>query len=191
MLRSIVILTPQVSIQYMTNIIIIYSTTDGHTREICSYLEQVVEALGSQVALVDIDDTDEVDLKPFDMIVIGASIRYGKHDKKIYSFIERNLTILEDKANAFFSVNVVARKPAKRQPDTNPYLKKFLKEITWQPKTLAVFAGKIDYPRYSFWDRNIIRLIMWMTKGPTDPTVTIDYTDWKQVEDFGRMISEM
>lgn len=191
MLRSIVILTPQVSIQYMTNIIIIYSTTDGHTREICSYLEQVVEALGSQVALVDIDDADEVDLKPFDMIVIGASIRYGKHDKKIYKFIERNLTILEDKANAFFSVNVVARKPAKRQPDTNPYLKKFLKEITWQPKTLAVFAGKIDYPRYSFWDRNIIRLIMWMTKGPTDPTVTIDYTDWKQVEDFGRMISEM
>lgn len=175
----------------MSNIIIIYSTTDGHTREICSYLEQVVEALGGQVTLVDIDDADETDLKPFDMIVIGASIRYGKHDKKIYKFIERNLTILEDKANAFFSVNVVARKPAKRQPDTNPYLKKFLKEITWQPKTLAVFAGKIDYPRYSFWDRNIIRLIMWMTKGPTDPTVTIDYTDWKQVEDFARMISEM
>ena len=175
----------------MSNIIIIYSTTDGHTREICSYLEQVVEALGGQVTLVDIDDADEADLKPFDMIVIGASIRYGKHDKKIYKFIERNLTILEDKANAFFSVNVVARKPAKRQPDTNPYLKKFLKEIAWQPKTLAVFAGKIDYPRYSFWDRNIIRLIMWMTKGPTDPTVTIDYTDWKQVEDFARMISEM
>jgi menaquinone-dependent protoporphyrinogen oxidase len=175
----------------MSNIIIIYSTTDGHTREICSYLKQVVEALGGQVTLVDIDDADEADLKPFDMIVIGASIRYGKHDKKIYKFIERNLSILEDKANAFFSVNVVARKPAKRQPDTNPYLKKFLKEIAWQPKTLAVFAGKIDYPRYRFWDRNIIRLIMWMTKGPTDPTVTIDYTDWKQVEDFGRMISEM
>ena len=175
----------------MSNIIIIYSTTDGHTREICSYLEQVVEALAHQVTLVDIDDADVVDLKPFDKIVIGASIRYGKHHKKIYEFIEKNLSVLDNKPNAFFSVNVVARKPAKRQPDTNPYLKKFLREITWKPKTLAVFAGKIDYPRYSFWDRNIIRLIMWMTKGPTDPTVTIDYTDWKQVEDFGRMISEM
>ncbi len=72
----------------MSNIIIIYSTTDGHTREICSYLEQVVEALGHQVTLVDIDDADEADLKPFDKIVIGASIRYGKHDKKIYEFIE-------------------------------------------------------------------------------------------------------
>mgnify|MGYP001815622606 CR=1 FL=1 len=175
----------------MSNIIIIYSTTDGHTREICSYLGRVVETLAHQVTLVDIDDADEVDLIAFDKIVVGASIRYGKHDKKIYEFIERNVSVLENKPNAFFSVNVVARKPAKRQPDTNPYLKKFLKEITWEPKKLAVFAGKIDYPRYSFWDRNIIRLIMWMTKGPTDPTVTIDYTDWEQVEDFGRMICEM
>ena len=111
----------------MSNIIIIYSTTDGHTREICSYLEQVVEALAHQVTLVDIDDADVVDLKPFDKIVIGASIRYGKHDKKIYEFIEKNLSVLDNKPNAFFSVNVVARKPAKRQPDTNPYLKKFIK----------------------------------------------------------------
>jgi menaquinone-dependent protoporphyrinogen oxidase len=175
----------------MSNIIIIYSTTDGHTREICSYLEQVVEAFGDQVTLLDIDDADETDLKSFDKIVIGASIRYGKHGKKIYRFIERNLKLLDDRPNAFFSVNVVARKPAKRQPHTNPYLKKFLREITWKPKTLAVFAGKIDYPRYSFWDRNIIRLIMWMTKGPTDPSLTVDFTDWQQVEGFGRTIHEM
>ena len=86
---------------------------------------------------------------------------------------------------------MVARKPEKRQPDTNPYLKKFLKEISWKPKNLAVFAGKIDYPRYRFWDRNIIRLIMWMTKGPTDPNATIDFTDWEQVDDFARFICDM
>jgi menaquinone-dependent protoporphyrinogen oxidase len=85
----------------------------------------------------------------------------------------------------------VARKPEKRQPDTNPYLKKFLKEISWKPKKIAVFAGKIDYPRYTFFDRNMIRLIMWMTKGPTDPAATIEFTDWKQVEEFGVTISEM
>lgn len=175
----------------MSSIIIIYSTTDGHTREICSRLVRVIEQQGEQVTIVDIEDASSVDLAGFDKIVIGASIRYGKHDRKVYEFIERNLQLLEDKLNAFFSVNVVARKPAKRQPDTNPYLKKFLKEIAWKPKKLAVFAGKIDYPRYSFWDRNIIRLIMWMTKGPTDPTVTIDFTDWEQVEDFARIICEM
>lgn len=48
-----------------------------------------------------------------------------------------------------------------------------------------------DYPRYRPFDRFMIRLIMWMTKGPTDPATVVDYTDWKEVEAFGRVISEM
>ena len=175
----------------MANIIIIYSTTDGHTVNICSRLRQVINGCGHQVSIVSIDDVQSVDLVAFDKIVIGASIRYGKHNKKVYAFIKSNEQLLNSKPNAFFSVNVVARKPEKRQPDTNPYVKKFLKEITWKPGRAAVFAGKIDYPRYTFFDRNMIRLIMWMTKGPTDPAATIEFTDWDQVEAFGRTISEM
>jgi len=175
----------------MSKVIIIYSTTDGHTKLICSRIEQVLENAGDDVTIVSIDDIGSVDVSSFDKIVIGASIRYGVHHKKVYDFIRMNHEMLERKPNAFFSVNVVARKPEKSHPDTNPYLKKFLKEITWQPKKLAVFAGKIDYPRYGFLDRNIIRFIMWMTKGPTDPAATIEFTDWEQVEAFGRIVSEM
>jgi menaquinone-dependent protoporphyrinogen oxidase len=175
----------------MSKIVIIYSTTDGHTEVICSHLAEGISSYGNDVVLVSIEDVHSADLASFDKIVIGASIRYGKHNQKVYDFITANQTLLESKPNAFFSVNVVARKPGKSQPDTNPYLKKFLREISWQPKQLAVFAGKIDYPRYNFLDRNIIRFIMWMTKGPTDPTATIEFTDWKQVEAFGRVINEM
>jgi menaquinone-dependent protoporphyrinogen oxidase len=32
---------------------------------------------------------------------------------------------------------------------------------------------------------------MWMTKGPTDPNTNIEFTDWSQVEEFGRLVSEM
>ena len=175
----------------MSKVIVVYSTTDGHTRVICARLEDVIFKLGDEVSVVSIDDVQTVDLASFDKIVIGASIRYGKHNKKVYDFIAANQALLDGKPNAFFSVNVVARKPEKNQPETNPYLKKFLKEICWQPKLLAVFAGKIDYPRYNFFDRNIIRFIMWMTKGPTDPTATIEFTDWKQVEAFARTVSEI
>jgi len=175
----------------MSSILIIYSTTDGHTRKISQRLQQVIEQQNHQVKIVSINDEADVDLTLFDKIIVGASIRYGKHSPHVYQFIKRNQLILESKPNAFFSVNVVARKPEKRQPDTNPYLKKFLKQIVWKPKQLAVFAGKIDYPKYSFWDRSIIRLIMWITKGPTDPKTVKEFTDWKQVEAFGRVISEM
>ena len=175
----------------MAEVLIVYSTTDGHTLKICRRLQQVVEAQDHQVRLVSIDDVDPRDLAGPDKLVVGASIRYGKHNPKVYRLIEDNARVLESKPNAFFSVNVVARKPEKRSPDTNPYVKKFLKQIAWTPKNVAVFAGKIDYPRYSLMDRSIIRFIMWMTKGPTDPTTVIEFTDWDQVEAFGRVISEM
>ncbi len=175
----------------MAKIIIIYSTTDGHTREICYYLQQVIEKRNNHVVLISINNEAEIDLKSFDKIVIGASIRYGKHSPKVNEFIKKNLHILESKSNAFFSVNVVARKPEKNHPETNPYLIKFLRQIPWKPMKLAVFAGKIDYQKYKFWDCLMIRLIMWMTKGPTDPKTNIEFTNWSQVEDFGQVISEI
>ncbi|TNF99003.1 MAG: menaquinone-dependent protoporphyrinogen IX dehydrogenase [Gammaproteobacteria bacterium] len=175
----------------MAKIVIIYSTTDGHTKKICQHLQQAVESQNHQVTLVSINDETAIDIKSFEKIVVGASIRYGKHNPKVYEFIKRNLQILDSKPNAFFSVNVVARKPEKNQPDTNPYLKKFLKQIPWKPKKLAVFAGKIDYQRYSVMDRLIIRMIMWITKGPTDPKTSIEFTNWTQVEEFGQIISDM
>jgi menaquinone-dependent protoporphyrinogen oxidase len=175
----------------MANIIFIYSTTDGHTRKICSRLVQVVKEHGNQATLVSIHDNKEVDLKLFDKIVIGASIRYGKHQKEVYQFIKYHSQVLEKKPNAFFSVNVVARKPDKNQSDTNPYIKKFLMRSSWQPRKIAVFAGKIDYQKYNFLDRFIIRLIMWMTKGPTDTKVAVEFTNWGQVKDFGLTICKM
>lgn len=172
-------------------ILIVYSTTDGHTLEICQRLQKIIEAQNHKVTLVSIDEVAIMDLTEFQKIVIGASIRYGKHSQKIIDFINLNQKILESKPNAFFSVNVVARKPEKNKPHNNPYLLKFLKRISWKPKELAVFAGKIDYPKYTFFDRLVIRLIMWMTEGPTDSDTVMDYTDWQSVNNFGQVISNM
>ena len=175
----------------MANILIIYSTTDGHTLEICQRLQRVIEQRSHFVELVSLNDELPEDMTHFDKIVVGASIRYGKHQPQVYEFVRTNRQLLESRPSAFFTVNVVARKPEKSQPETNPYLKKFLRQTAWHPSVLAVFAGKIDYQIYSFWDRLIIRFIMWVTKGPTDPTTVIDYTNWEKVEDFARVVSEM
>lgn len=175
----------------MAKILIIYFTTDGHTREICHRLQKVIEFQNNQVALVPLDNIAEVSLKSFDKIILGASIRYGKHNPKVYAFIKKNSEILESKPNAFFSVNLVSRKPEKNQPETNPYLQRFLKKLPWQPSLLAVFAGKLDYQKYSFIDRMMIRMIMWMTKGPSDPKTNVVFTNWDEVDNFGRRVSDM
>jgi menaquinone-dependent protoporphyrinogen oxidase len=173
----------------MDRILILYSTTDGHTRKIGQRLQQVIAQAGHEAVLVSVSDEPEVDLAGFDRIVIGASIRYGLYRPAIINFVVRNRQLLDSKPNAFFSVNIVARKAEKCQPDTNPYMQKFLKQTAWQSKNMAVFAGKLDYPKYRFLDRQLIRLIMLMTKGPTDPHAVIEFTDWQEVEAFGRLVS--
>ena len=133
----------------------------------------------------------DAELEAYDKIVVGASIRYGKHRPAVVDFIERNAAVLNRKASAFFSVSVVARKPAKNQPHTNPYVRKLLRRIAWRPRAVGVFAGKIDYPRYGSVDRTIIRFIMLLTGGPTDPEAVVEFTDWRQVEAFGDLIARM
>lgn len=175
----------------MARILIGYSTTDGHTKKICNRLQKVIEQQGHQITLLSIADCSNPDLRNFDKVVIGASIRYGRHSRLVIDFINRNRELLDSRPNAFFSVNVVARKPEKSRPEANPYLQKFLRRISWRPRELAVFAGRIEYPSYGFFDRQMIRLIMWMTRGPTDPKAVVEFTDWQQVEEFGRLICKM
>jgi menaquinone-dependent protoporphyrinogen oxidase len=175
----------------MSKILVVYSTTDGHTRRICERLQQVMAQQGHTATVVPLAQAEALDLPGFDKIVIGASIRYGKHQPMVKQFIERHQALLEGKGTAFFSVNIVARKPEKNQPDTNPYLIKFLRTLAWKPKLLGVFAGKLDYPRYRLVDRFMIRLIMLMTNGPTDPKAVIEFTDWQQVEAFAQRVCDM
>ena len=172
----------------MPKTLILYSTTDGHTEVICRRLQQVLENHGQRAMLLSMNDGITPNLDAFDQIVIGASIRYGRHNPRVIDFINQHRSQLERKRNAFFSVNAVARKPEKNRPETNPYLKKFLRKITWKPQRLAVFAGRIDYPKYSRLDRAMIRFIMWVTKGPTDPRRTFEFTDWAQVDAFSQSL---
>jgi menaquinone-dependent protoporphyrinogen oxidase len=175
----------------MAQILIAYSTTDGHTRQICERLRQVIEPTGHRVSVKLVADCGAADLQACDAVVIGASIRYGKHKPEVAEFIARHKAALEARPNALFSVNVVARKPGKDVPEGNPYLQKFLRTIDWKPQRLGVFAGRLEYPSLRPVDRAMIRFIMWMTKGPTDPTAVVEFTNWGQVETFGAEIARM
>ena len=171
----------------MSKTLILYSTTDGQTKKICEYIKLNLKHR-SEIDVLRLDKHMELSNENFDEIIIGASIRYGKYQKDLFDFIKKNKSTLESKNNAFFSVNVVARKSEKSKPDTNPYMKKFLESVTWRPKSLAVFAGKIDYPKYRFIDKQMIRFIMYLTNGPTNIDETYEFTDWSEVKKFARSL---
>ena len=169
-------------------ILILYSSTDGQTKIISQKIREIL-SYNNEVQLSSIQDAPGLSLDLFDKIVIGASIRYGKHKKELYNFIKINQKILDIKKNAFFSINVVARKLDKNTAETNPYVKKFLKISKWKPNKIEVFAGKLDYPKYGFFDKHIIRLIMYLTKGPTNISQSYEFTDWSKVDNFAKELN--
>ena len=175
----------------MSRILLLCSTVDGQTRSICRRIQALAEGAGHLVTLADLDNHDVFNPMYFDTVVVGASIRYGHHRPVVARFLSEYREVLQAKHCAFFTVNIVARKPAKSTPDTNPYMRKLLRQIGWRPRLLGVFAGRLDYPRLGFLDRNAIRFIMLLTRGPTDPKGAFEFTDWARVDAFAREICEL
>ena len=170
--------------------LIIYSTTDGQTKKICETIKDNLQS-GNNFKLISLDEALNFDLEKCEKIIIGASIRYGRHNKKLLDFIIKNKNILHLKKTAFFSVNVVARKEEKSTPENNPYVINFLKKTNSKPNKLSVFAGKVDYPNYNFINKIIIRFIMMITKGPTDINNSYEFTNWENVRKFAKELQKL
>ncbi|RLD75464.1 MAG: menaquinone-dependent protoporphyrinogen IX dehydrogenase, partial [Bacteroidetes bacterium] len=66
---------------------IIYSTTNGHTQKICNAIAKHLQDKEITVEIYPLDSFNQ-SITDFDVFVIGASIRYGKHKKEVRKFIE-------------------------------------------------------------------------------------------------------
>ena len=174
----------------MARILFVYSSVYGQTRRICERMQERLAALGHTTEVAAIGATGP-DPAGFDAVVIGASIRHGKHNPVVLEYIHRHLATLEAKPSAFFSVSLVARKPGKNTAETNPYAKAFLARSPWKPKLAAVFGGVLDYQRYGLFDRYVIRLIMTINKGPTDLHTPVEFTNWDEVERYAGRLAEL
>ena len=165
--------------------LLIYSSTDGQTKKICEAIKEY-SPNKDFVLIHSLEEALNLDIKNYEQIILGASIRYGNYKSNVFKFIRNNKKILDTKKNAFFSVNVVARKVDKNTPITNPYVIKFLRKTDWRPKKMEVFAGKVDYPNYNFFNKLVIKFIMLITKGPIDTSQAYEFTDWEKVKKFSK-----
>lgn len=173
----------------MPHTLIVYASVDGQTRRIAERIETTLQAHGVATTLVAIGKADHVDAADFDCVIAGAPVRYGKHDPGMARFLENNRHAIEQIPNAFFSVNLIARKPEKRNLEGNKYLRKFLDRLSFRPMHVEIIAGKLDYPSYRFIDRIMIQMIMKITDGPTDRNAVVEYTDWDQVDRFAEQMA--
>lgn len=181
----------------MAKVLMLYGTREGHTRKITTYLqEQLTQQLAEQnisapeftiINLAEVAQTP-LCLTDYQAVIIGASIHYGYFPNALMQFIKQHQAQLQQLPTFFFGINLIARKPEKNTPETNVYVRKFLAKSPVKFTGTAVFAGALNYSMLNFFDRHIIRFIMWMTKGETALSTNKVYTDWNAVDKFATQI---
>lgn len=168
-----------------SRVLLLYASQDGQTRKI---MEQIGKHLSIDwnVDLYDINDFFPENLEYYHGVMIGAGLRYGYFPKSVVQFTHKYASIINAKKSAFAGICLIARKPEKRSIETNAYLRKFLARSPWRPSLTTAIGGALFYPRYKWYDRLAIRLIMNITGGETDTSKEIEFTDWDQVSDFAQ-----
>lgn len=124
-------------------------------------------------------------------MVLVAAVRYGRHLAEADRFLACYRSLQSPPPLALASVNLTARKSGKSTVTGNAYLRKVIARHRLDPALAAAFAGRLEYRRYGWLDRQIIRFIMLLTGGPTDPDACIEYTSWPAVDEFAARVVEL
>jgi len=173
--------------------LVFYATRDGQSRRIATRVADRLVAYGIAAAAHDLRDglPTGAELGGAALVVLIAAVRYGRHLPEAMRLLARYRNLSRRPPVALASVNLTARKPDKRTPDNNPYLRKLIAHCGNKPVLAAAFAGRLDYPRYRWLDRQIIRGIMLLTGGPTDTRTCVVYTSWDAVDEFAMRLADL
>lgn len=193
------------TVECHASVALYYATRDGQSRRIAEYIASRLAEAGTAAAA---QDSALAQIAPMDMakdlatdlatelagasvVVLVAAVRYGRHLPEADRLLAVYQSLDTPPPLALASVNLTARKPLKTTVAGNAYLRKLIARHCLAPAVATAFAGRLDYRRYRFTDRQIIRFIMLLTRGPTDPNTCIEYTSWQAVDEFVARIIEL
>lgn len=95
--------------------LILYSSRDGQTQAIASYIAKQLSAVAT-CEIQDLSQVGQIDLSQYQQVMIGASVRYGHFNSVLSKFVNKHVEQLNQMPSAFFAVNLTARKPEKTFP---------------------------------------------------------------------------
>ena len=169
----------------MPRTLILYASIEGHTARI---VERIAQRLRGQGHTAETHRADNLPagLNPaaFDGVIVGSSIHYGRHPRYLCALVRRYREALALRPCAFFSVSLSAGGPGAKPEAAQRYLDTFLRQVNWQPAQTTSFAGALQYSKYGRFKRWLMRMIVGIAGGDTDPTRDYEYTDWDAVERF-------
>ncbi len=167
-------------------VLLLYGSTEGHTRKISTFIADRLSARGHTVVLADANDAPlSSDFDRFDAALIAASLHVGRYQAAVIHFVKEHLAALNAKPTAFISVSLSA---ASDEPDDVQGLKAcvagFLTETHWTPRRIHHVAGAFRYTAYDFFKRWAMKYIALRKGAPTDTSRDHELTDWDGLRRF-------
>lgn len=165
-------------------ILIIYGTTEGQTRKISHFMEDVLKGDGHDVTVA---DASEMPPAPswYDAVIVGASIHIHKYQSAVVHYINRHVETLNSMPGAFFSVCLaVASDLEEEHNEARKITTDFLENVGWNPLMTTQIAGALKYTQYDFFKRIIMKMIAKKEGRTTDTSKDYEYTDWNAVREF-------
>ena len=177
----------------MTHILIVYGTTDGHTRKVAQVL---AEDLRAQFCSVDVIDAAGIRrrLSPeeYDGVIVAASVHIGDYQKTVARWVRQHAPMLNIMPSAFLSVSLAVReKRAQVRTEIISIMERFLERSGWRPKITKLVAGALPYTRYGWLKRQTMKRMVEKAGGDTDTTRDYEYTDWNDLRDFAVEFAEV
>src|ERR1043165_6849164 len=143
---------------YTMKVLIIYGTTEGQTRKIARFMEDVLQDMGHKVAIADATD-EPPDPSHYDAVMIGSSIHLHKYNPAVTHYVTQHARMLNQMPSAFFSVclAVASDLPAEHR-EAQKIMEDFLEKAEWEPLEMAQIAGALKYTQYDFLKRMLMRM---------------------------------
>jgi menaquinone-dependent protoporphyrinogen oxidase len=174
----------------MSNLLVVYATTHGHTGRIAERIADVIRTHDHEVELAEVGADPAVFDR--DAVIVGGSIHAGHHQPELVAWARHHHTTLARKPSALFTVCLTAADDTEEsRAATRRYLDEFVEATDWTPVPAVTFAGALQYREYDFMTRLMMRLLMHKGHHPTDTSRDYDYTDWDAVERFAHECAEL
>jgi len=167
-------------------ILIVFGTTEGHTREICQFAARALREAGHTATVEEVStDGSDMRLSAYDGLVLAGSLHVARYQPTLTRFAQAHAAELDDKPNAFISVSLSA---AGENPDDweglEQSLARFEHETGWTPRRVLQAAGAIRYSQYDFFKRLAIKHIAARRGRETETSRDYDLTDYDAVRAF-------
>ncbi len=177
----------------MTHILIVYGTSDGHTRKIAQVVAENLRARRCSVDIIDAAGSLwRLSPEGYDGVIVAASVHIGSYQRSVARWVRQYAPMLNEMPTAFLSVclAVLEKDPAAHEQIVR-IMDGFVSRCGWHPTIAKLVAGALLYTRYGWLKRHMMKRLVAKAGGDTDTTHDFEYTDWNELRDFAQDFAKL